>query len=256
MKMAPVIGIPCRQDMGGNGRPTNAQSSSYIKAVIQAGGIPFLIPVELDEEALRTIYQRVDGILLAGGGDIDPCYFQEEPHASLSGVQAERDRIELCLTRWAAAEDKPLLGICRGIQVMAVAVGGSLWQDIAAQFLGTQPVDYVHSNWHQARNLLTHTVTLESDSPLAKLVGQTTLPVNSLHHQAVKAMPAPYRVIGLASDGVIEAIDRPDHPFFWGVQWHPEELVEDQEDARQLFSAFVEACRTVLSTEPPSAVVG
>lgn len=245
MTSSPIIGIPCRQDTSGiyNGRPINAQNTAYINAVIQAGGIPLLIPLDLDEAALRTVFDRLDGVLLAGGGDIDPAYYGEVPHETVSRIEVERDKLEMVITRWAAKERKPLFGICRGIQVMAVAVGGTLWQDVPSQLPEVAQQPYTHGNWHEPRDTVTHETSLSADSRLAKIVDGDVIPTNSLHHQAVKDLPEPYQVIGYAPDGVIEAIDLPDHPFFCGVQWHPEELVGSQESARRLFSAFVEACR-------------
>jgi putative glutamine amidotransferase len=256
MKTRPIIGIPCRQDTSSfSGRPINAQSDTYINAVIQAGGVPILIPVELDQAALRAVYARLDGVMLAGGGDIDPGHYQEEPHQTLSGVQPERDRVEMSVTRWAAEDGKPLLGICRGIQVMAVAVGGALWQDIPSQFPGAQQDHgYIHSNWSADRDYLAHEVRPTSASRLAQITGEETFAVNSFHHQAIKHLPEPYHIVGYASDGIIEAIDRPDHLFFCGVQWHPEDLVGDHEPARRLFAAFVEMCRQAAPVELTSAV--
>ena len=245
MPKLPIIGIPCRYDTSGTyrGRPVNAQNRSYIQAIVQAGGAPILIPLDVDEDTLRVLYNLTDGLLLSGGGDVDPAHYRQPVHTTTHDVQPDRDRIELTLTRWAAAGGKPLLGICRGIQVMAVAMGGTLVQDIAARKPEAGRHDYYYRNDGHARDYLAHTVTLSPDSPLARILGAATLPVNSLHHQAIDTLPPPCRVVGCAPDGVPEAIDLPGHPFFCGVQWHPEELVAGQEAARRLFAAFVDACR-------------
>jgi len=245
MPKLPIIGIPCRYDISStySGRPINAQNRSYTQAIVQAGGAPVLIPLDVDEETLRAIYNLTDGLLLSGGGDVDPAHYRQSPHVTTHDVQADRDRVELTLTRWAAADGKPLLGICRGIQVMAVAMGGTLVQDIARQKKDANRHDYYYTNDGYPRDYLAHPVTLSPDSQLTQILGAATLPVNSLHHQAIDTLPPPCRVVGYAPDGVPEAIDLPDHPFFCGVQWHPEELVEGQESARRLFAAFVDACR-------------
>ncbi|RME51058.1 MAG: gamma-glutamyl-gamma-aminobutyrate hydrolase family protein [Caldilineae bacterium] len=245
MSKQPIIGIPCRYDTSGTyrGRPINAQNQSYTRAIVQAGGVPFLIPLEVEEDALRLLYNLADGILLSGGGDVDPVHYHQPVDTTTHDVQAARDRVELTLTRWAAADGKPLLGICRGIQVMAVAMGGTLLQDIAAQKVEADRHDYYYRDDGHARNYLAHTVTLSPDCRLTRILGVESLPVNSLHHQAIDTLPPPCRVVGYAPDGVPEAIDLPGHPFFYGVQWHPEELVAEQEAARRLFAAFVDACR-------------
>ena len=131
----PLIGIPCRHDASAyyGKNPVNAQNESYLSAVSQAGGLPFLIPLNLETPALRTLYELAEGILLTGGGDVDPSLLQQDPHPTLSDIQPDRDELEITLSRWAAADGKPILGICRGIQVMAVAAGGTLCQDLPSQ---------------------------------------------------------------------------------------------------------------------------
>ncbi len=240
----PLVGIPCRGDtlMSQKGRPINAQNSSYIKAVIAAGAAPFLIPIEARNEVLRTLYEQADGILLAGGGDIAPHLFGEAPHPSLGDVQLARDELEFALARWALQESKPLFGICRGIQVMNVAAGGSLYQDIADQYPAADRHDYFHDKGYP-RDYLAHSVHIEPDSRLRQVLQADRLSVNSLHHQALKQVPATFQIVARSPDGVIEGIEAPDHPFAVGVQWHPEELVDGHESARRLFLAFVDACR-------------
>lgn len=240
----PLIGIPCRSDgsMLYQGRHINAQNSSYIRAVIDAGGVPFLIPLEARDEILRMLFDQAAGILLTGGGDIAPQFFGETAYAPLDDVQSARDELELALVRWALEESKPLFGICRGIQVMNVAAGGSLFQDIAAQCPEADKHDYFYSQDYP-RDFLAHSVAIEPDSRLGELLSTDHLPVNSLHHQALRTVPLAYRAVAHSPDGIIESIEVPDHPFAVGVQWHPEELVASQESARQLFLAFVDVCR-------------
>jgi putative glutamine amidotransferase len=224
------------------GRHINAQNSSYIRAVIDAGGVPFLIPLEARDEVLRALFAQASGILLTGGGDIAPHFFGEAPQAQLDDVQSARDELELTMVRWALEGDKPLFGICRGIQVMNVAAGGSLIQDIAYQCPDAHKHDYFYSQDYP-RDFLAHRVTVEAGSRLRAMLGDDHPPVNSLHHQALKEVPSTYRIVAHSPDGIIEGIEANDHPFAVGVQWHPEELVANQETARRLFLDFVDACR-------------
>jgi putative glutamine amidotransferase len=240
----PLIGIPCRSDgsMIYKGRHINAQNSSYIQAVINAGGVPFLIPLEARDEVLRALFAQASGILLTGGGDIAPQFFGEAPDAPLDDVQSARDELELTVVRWALEEDKPLFGICRGMQVMNVAAGGSLIQDIASQCPDADKHDYFYSQDYP-RDFLAHRVTVEAGSKLSAVLDNDHPPVNSLHHQALKEVPSTYRIVAHSPDGIIEGIEVDRHPFAVGVQWHPEELVANQETARCLFLAFVDVCR-------------
>ncbi len=242
----PIVGVPCRHDFSVlyNQRPVYAQSEGYLSAITQAGGIPFLIPLNLDRPALRRLYDLSQGILLPGGGDIAPELCYQEPHATLSDVQPDRDELEITLSRWAAAEGKPLLGICRGIQVMAVAGGGTLCQDLPSQMPEAKLHNYGYLNgnsptWHD----LVHEVRLSPDSRLAQILQTTSLWVNSLHHQAVQNVAEPFAITGRSSDGVVEVIELADHRFWCGVQWHPEVLLAEHVSARRLFEAFIEACQ-------------
>jgi putative glutamine amidotransferase len=241
----PLIGIPCRHDISSNypQNPINAQSEAYMSALAEAGGLPFLIPLNLETSALRRLYDLADGILLTGGGDITPSLFQQAPHPSLSDVQPDRDELEMTLSRWAVADGKPLLGICRGIQVMAIAAGGTLCQDLPSEMPEATLHYYGYLDDERiAYDKLIHEVELTSSCRLAHVLRTRQLWVNSLHHQAVRSVPEPVQIVGRSSDGVVEVIELPGHPFFIGLQWHPEVLVAEHESARQIFRAFVEAC--------------
>jgi putative glutamine amidotransferase len=237
----PLIGIPGHGDQSSrSGSPIFAQNRTYVEAVTTAGGAPVLIPPNLDEGGLRAIYERLDGLLLAGGEDVHPKHYGEAVHEKCGESDEARDAVELTLAGWALAEGLPILAICRGIQVLNVAAGGKLYQDIASQV----PDSLKHDCWPDyARNYLAHQVTVNGDSRLAAILGQRQVGVNSTHHQAVKDVPPSFRVVARATDGLIEAIEGHDHPFALGVQWHPEELVEDAPPMRRLFEEFVSAAR-------------
>ena len=243
----PLIGIPCRADTSGiyPGRPVNAQNNAYINAVIQAGGLPILIPLQVQGELLQALFRQVDGLIFSGGGDIDPVYYNEIPQVdNLQQIHRGRDEFELGLMQMALQASKPFLAICRGIQVMNVASGGKLWQDITRQH--AQPIrhDYYYDdNPDFPRNYLAHEVKLDQASLLAKILETDQLQVNSLHHQGVKEVPPSLKAAGHAPDGLVEVLEARDHPFGLGVQWHPEELVADQLAARQIFTALIVAAR-------------
>ena len=247
MKKTPIIAIPCRHDNSANyvKREINSQNNTYIRAVVDAGGAPFLIPMEVSKPQLEALYQLADGILLTGGGDIDPTRYNQPVHDLTKGIQIGRDRVEFMLADWAIADEKPLLGICRGFQVLTVSAGGELYQDIETMIPDAGRHDYLPIKGGFSRDYLSHGVSLEANSRLAKIVQSEKLMVNSLHHQALKTIPAPYQVTGYADDGIAEVIDLPSHPFFVGVQWHPEELVGKDEASQRIFAAFVEACQKI-----------
>ncbi len=237
----PLIGIPSRSDQTSrSSTPIFTQNRTYVEAVATAGGAPVLIPLNLNEETLRATYERLDGLLLAGGGDLDPKHYGEAIHEKCGQIDEARDTVELMLARWALTEGLPVLGICRGIQVLNVAAGGDLYQDIASQVPGSLKHDY----WPDyPRNYLAHQVTINGESPLTTTLGQSQVAVNSMHHQAIKDLAPRFKVVARATDGLIEAIKDHDHPFALGVQWHPEELVEDAPPMRRLFEDFVSAAR-------------
>jgi putative glutamine amidotransferase len=242
----PVIGIPCRPDTSGlyPKRPVNAQNIAYSNAALDAGGIPILIPVEVNGDGLADLFQRIDGLIFCGGGDIDPVFYDEPPLVeNLSTIQKDRDAHELELMRLAIEHNKPFLAICRGIQVMNVAVGGNLWQDIYSQYPQAMRHDYYYHDDKLPRNHIAHEIRLDKHSLLYEIIGADRLSVNSLHHQAAKEIGATLEAVGFADDGIVEVLEVAGHSFGLGVQWHPEELVIEHETARKLFGAFIEASR-------------
>ena len=185
---------------------------------------------------MLDIYQRLDGLLLAGGGDIAPRNFGEVRKAKLSSVDPPRDRAELWLTRRAVCDDLPLLAVCRGLQVLNVALGGTLYQHIPQDL----PDALQHNfRFERARNYLGHEVLVSAGTGLADVLGVERLGVNSFHHQAAKDIAGDLRIAACAPDGVVEGLEAPKKTFVVGVQWHPEDLIEDDPRMRRLFEVFV-----------------
>ncbi|HZS01723.1 MAG TPA: gamma-glutamyl-gamma-aminobutyrate hydrolase family protein [Chloroflexota bacterium] len=246
----PLVGITCATLAARGQRPLGfRQNQSYARAVAAAGGLPVLLPLLDDEVALRAVYERLDGVLLPGGGDLNPARYGEiaRPECSVEGVDDQRDAVELTLARWALADGKPLLGICRGQQALAVATGGALYQDIPTQL--ARALAHEHAD---ARAALVHPIRVEPDSRLAAVLGGAELRVNSIHHQAVARLGDGWRPVAWAPDGVLEGIEQPDHPFALAVQFHPEELVPDHAPSARLFAAFVAACRAATPARRPA----
>jgi putative glutamine amidotransferase len=211
---------------------------SYSEAVSKAGGIPLLIPLGLSEDDLAAVLDRVDGILLPGGADLAPESYNGPEHAKVYGVDPERDRTEIFMARSAVTRCKPFLAICRGIQVLNVALGGTLWQDIPSQVSGAFDHD---ASGEQPRNHLAHMIEARPDSLLSRLLGKSQSWVNSYHHQALRDVAPELTITATAPDGVIEAAEMPEHPFAVGVQWHPENLVHDDPGMLALFAGLVRA---------------
>jgi putative glutamine amidotransferase len=252
-RQAAMVGLTCSTiPPGAEPRPPRlGQNSTYLQALVRAGAAPVLIPHLPDLALLRPVYERVDALLLPGGGDIAPEHFGEQAHEKCGPPDPDRDRTELALARWCLEDHKPLLAICRGIQVLNVVLGGSLYQDIEAQVQGAG-----RHNWSSGhpRDFLAHAVNIVPGTRLAAILelGGGSLPqpvldrafqleVNSFHHQAIKELAAGLRVVARAPDGIIEAVEMEGHPFALGVQWHPEELAPDDSRAQQLFGALIGA---------------
>ena len=214
----PVIGITANF---ADDKATLAEA--YYRSLLEAGGVPLLIPPYADRDALLSTLPRIDGLLLTGGADIDPRYMGEEPDSTLlHGINPRRDEQELLLTRLADARSLPILGICRGIQTIAAALGGSVHQDIYAA-LGDHLLN--HDQEPVERGVATHDVAIAADSLLGRIFGCGHLGVNTFHHQAVSRVPQGFRVVAEAPDGVIEGIEAVDGRSIIGVQWHPESFI-------------------------------
>ena len=210
-------------------------SQAYVNAILQAGGVPVLIPSAVVNDGWRSLYSRLDGILFSGGGDISLDHFKGEPHPRIEEIEPERDRVELNLLQAAVSDGKPFLGICRGCQLLNVGLGGTLYTHIPDQLPGALD----HSYPGNMRTVLVHEVKIEERTKIADVLGEPLVKVNSLHHQGLKDIPASLRVAGYAPDSLVEAIELPDHHFGMAVQWHHEWL-KDQPSTRSLFRRFVE----------------
>jgi putative glutamine amidotransferase len=233
----PLIGLPTLAIPPGLKPPRFGINQSYVRALTAAGCAPVLIPILHDEDRLRAIYDLLDGIVFPGGADVAPQEYGEEPIDNLNVVEAPRDRTELMLARWAFADDLPTLGICRGQQLLNVALGGSLYQDLRHQAVTT--VEHSDADG-RARNALLHRVRLDPGSRLAQLIDETSIEVNSLHHQAVKVLATPLKATGTSDDGVIESLESEERRFLIAVQWHPEEI-DDLPWVQRLFAGFARA---------------
>ena len=203
------------------------------EAFIKLGAIPLIIAFPDDvskvDQLAQDYVQLIDGLMLPGGPDVDPTFYGEEPHPKIGMTLYQKDRFEIALIKAALAADKPIFGICRVIQIMNVAMGGTLYQDLESQY----PELKIQHPQATLGQFATHHVELTAGSKLAKLYGQSTIKVNSRHHQAVKAVGKGLKVTAVAPDGVIEGMESTDTDLFLGVQWHPENMWQ-QEDPQQL----------------------
>ena len=239
----PLIGIPAATyvDQEYVATPTYRFNGNYPAALAACGALPVVIPLKLPDEILREIFARLDGLCLAGGVDVDPAHYGEPMHPALGQVDADRDHAELTLARWALAAALPTLGVCRGIQLLNVAAGGSLYQDVPAQLPEASRHDYklAETSWES----YTHRVRIADGSRLAAILDATEIMTNSFHHQALKRVADGFVVTARADDGMVEGIERPDHPFTLAVQWHPEGMFRSDFYAQRIFEAFVHASR-------------
>ena len=211
---------------------------TYLMALENAGADPVILPVYDSDETLRRYVQMCDGFVLPGGIDVNPLTYGEDPHPLLQGNRLDFDECELHLIRLILETKKPLLGICRGCQILNVAFGGTLYQDIVSMREGAQ----LHSQTELTPGATSHRIKIEPGSILEELYG-SEMRVNSFHHQAVKDLGNGRKATARAYDGIIEAYEAVDYPFVLGVQWHPEqETNADRTAILPIFKRFVEAC--------------
>jgi putative glutamine amidotransferase len=239
--MCPLIGIPCHALIRAEtGRPIYASNRSYVHAVVSAGGLPILIPMISDLTKLTDLLSRLDGLLLPGGIDLHPSHYGEEVHPLTEKADLELDEFEITLASWALQNDIPVLGICRGMQLINIVLGGTLIQDIDDQY----PDSIAHSNRVWSRAHLAHNIIVEPGSRMETILGTREVKVNSLHHQAIKEPGKGVRITGRAPDGVPELLEVTGYRFVMAAQCHPEEIYSIEPAFKLLFAAFVQASNT------------
>ena len=241
MERRPIIGISSSVivDEAGSfaGYKRAYVNKDYVDAVVRAGGVPLIIPFSTDKEVIISQAQLIDGLILSGGHDINPYNYGQEPSQKIGEIFPERDIYEMILLEESKKRDIPILGICRGFQLINIAAGGTLYQDLSLipgnilkHFQGSKPT------------LKTHMIKIEENSVISSIFGKETM-VNSFHHQAIDKVADDFIIVARASDGVVEAIEHKTYKFLVAVQWHPEMLAVNCEKARVLFSKFVEEAK-------------
>lgn len=208
-------------------------ANSFITAVEKAGGVPIVIPVNLNKENIKIQIKSMDGIIIPGGGDINPILYKEEPVRELDYISNDIDEFDIEATKVALEYDKPILGVCRGLQVLNVSLGGSLYQDLK-YIKGC----HIKHNQQAKPNLGTHYIDIKENSILEDIIGKKIL-VNSYHHQSVKTLGHNLKAVAYSNDGVIEAIQKVDKNFVIGLQWHPEVMI-DNKYMLDIFKRFIE----------------
>ncbi|TJX15417.1 gamma-glutamyl-gamma-aminobutyrate hydrolase family protein [Tissierella creatinini] len=234
--MKPVIGLTCEKENLIN-RSINRVNYPYIMSVIAAGGIPIIIPTMEDTEDISRYLDIVDGVIFTGGGDVSTHYFNEEPIREVEEVCQDRDMTEMALFHEAYKRGKPIFGICRGIQLINIALGGSIYQDIYTQVpnvLGHTCANNIQDGYH--------IINIKKESILYDIFQKEKLVVNSQHHQSIKSLGKDLRVIAEAKDGIIEAIESTNENFILGLQFHPEAMAMKYEEFLKPFKYFIDRC--------------
>jgi putative glutamine amidotransferase len=242
----PVIGLTTQTLHSIDGIPTGLPQSwvmnqRYFYAAAEAGGIPWMIPLMYDDiPTLREIYLRLDGLLIPGGVDMDPNQYGEDVRLECGNLDKARDAVEIQLTKWAIEDGKPVLGLCRGLQVINVAQGGSLYQDLNSQNPAFTKHDFFPTTGFE-RDYLAHEVDLTPGSRLQTLLHEPRVHVNSMHHQGIKKIGDALIAAAISDDGLIEAVEGEGDAFLIGVQWHPEVFEMENPQTRDLFGGFIRA---------------
>lgn len=234
--MKPKIGVISRFMAKENHYATGA---NYINAVVGAGGIPIQFPIN-PAEPPETLVSLVDGIIITGGADVAPLSYGEQPHPKVTRTFRKNDIYEIEMIQAAIRQNKPILAICRGIQILNVSLGGTLYQDIPSQTKN----EICHYQDSAARGEMTHSISIAESSHLYHMIGKTETLVNSYHHQSVKTLADSLKAVATAPDGIIEAVESEDGMIF-GVQWHPESLCAISEEHARIFASFIERCQSV-----------
>ncbi len=232
--MKPIIGVMPLYD---DEKDSLWMLPGYFDGIIEAGGVPIMLPLIDSLELLTKSTDMCDGFLFTGGHDVSPSLYNEEPINETVSCCPTRDRMELIVLDIAKKTDKPILGICRGIQFINAAHGGSLYQDIPTG----HPTETEH---HQKPpyDIPIHSVTIFKGTPLYNLIQADDLKVNSYHHQAIRELSKELKTMAISEDGLIEAVYHPEYKFLWGVQWHPEFSHKSDGTSKAIFKAFIEAC--------------
>jgi putative glutamine amidotransferase len=237
----PLIGITCDYMISETGmslgQERNFVTNEFVDAVVEAGGVPILIPIMNKEEDLLKIMDVIDGIILSGGFDVNPIYYGEEPSRHVGFTYTPRDLCELFIVKAAIEKDMPILGISRGQQVMTVAFGGKLYQDISEL-----SDSYINHMQRASINDIGHYVDIKPSTRLHKIFDTDRLLVNSFHHQAAKAVPPNFIISAESSDGIVEAIEHKTKPIM-AVQWHPEIMIRKHPIMLRIFQEFIKSCK-------------
>jgi putative glutamine amidotransferase len=242
----PVIGLTTQTLHSIDGIPPALPASwvmnqRYFMAATMVGAVPWMIPLLDDDLAtLREIYERLDGLLIPGGVDVNPAEYGEAKRPECGNLDPARDRVELQLVRWAIEDNKPVFGLCRGLQVINVAQGGTLWQDLASQNGTFHKHDYFPTAGYE-RDHYAHEVNVVDGTRLSRFLESTRAPVNSMHHQGIRTLGRDLVVSATADDGLIEALEGTGDGFLVGVQWHPEVFEMADPHTRHLFGGFIRA---------------
>lgn len=237
----PIIGISGSLiiDQGGMfpGYERAYVNDDYVQSVVRAGGVPYIIPMVYDDEVIKAQAEAIDALIMSGGHDVNPMLYGEEPCKELGGLLPKRDTFDMALIKAVMELGKPILGICRGEQILNVVNGGSLYQD-----LKFAEGSYIKHNQGQLPNFATHTVTVKEGSKLHEILGSETL-VNSFHHLAVKTVAPGFKAVAYSKDGIVEAIEKEGDIFVMGLQWHPEMLSKDYSNMAKVFERLIEEAK-------------
>lgn len=244
MPRRPVIGIATQTlpAVPGERQACWLMGHSYVHELRKVGAVPWLIPLTPDDpDTLAAIFDRLDGVFITGGVDVDPARYGEAKTPLCGATDPDRDAVEIALIRHATDRGLPVLAVCRGLQILNVAFGGTLYQDVQAQVPAALKHDYFPTPQQPSRKYLAHDVTVRRDSRLGDILGETLVPVNSMHHQAVKDLAPPLAATAYAPDGIVEGVEGVGTGYLVGVQWHPEELTDTHAGMARLFTSFVAA---------------
>ncbi len=212
----------------------------YVKAIQKEGGIPIILPLYQELNDIITTLPWIDGVLYPGGPDVSPFYWGEDSTWECRIIQPARDQLEIELLPFLLALKKPILGICRGVQVLNIALGGDIYQDIEHRKSAAANIGHYQKS---RGDVPTHYVNIRKDTLLHNIVKSDKITVNSYHHQVIRTLAKDLEIAGYSNDGYIEAVSMREYPFFLGVQWHPEELYEGDKASQLIFRAFIKACQ-------------